>query len=417
MRNVKHTTTEPDEAYVADLMRHVETYRRLAWCIVPVRPDEKKPAGKWKKYIDNPPTDDEIQAWFGQGEFGPAVVLGASRGLSCRDFDLPDGYDRWKAGHPDLAAILPTAKTRRGHPVYLRCPEAKHKGLGTAGEFRCGRHIVVLPPTRFGVHGKLQGRYAWIRPPTPQNVRAFTLDELGASGLTGQTSRAASETAIPLSGPLMSRFVPLMSPKRPAGDSARLGWGDLSAKDRAAVNRAIRQTLPVVVGQRHNFIFTLARKLKAIPALADRAGEELCVFLREWHRLALPFIHTKDYDTTRIAFLDAWTRIRIPVRETFMDDVLKQSAARPFHGYEDPKLNQLAALCRELGAISTDGEFILAARLAGELLGRTRMWAHRRLWLLQHDGLIVRTRQGTARGRRASRYRWVGPAAAEEGAS
>ena len=416
MAHVNHATTDPDQGYVAELQRHVELYRRLGWTLLPTKPNKRPGLGSWTKYITRPPTDDEIGKWFGQGAFGPAVLLGPSAGLCCRDSDLPDGYDCWKADHGDLAAILPTAKTRRGHHVYLRCPGAKHKGLGREGELRAGRHYCVLPPGRFWVEGVGWKAYRWIRPPSRGNIPTFTIAELRASGLAGKNGQTSGETPIPLSGTLMSRRVPLMSHAGSAGGFCRLRWSDLSPEDRAAVNRAIKQTTPVVAGQRHNFIFTLARKLKAIPALADRAGEELCVFLREWHRLALPFIRTKDYDTTRIAFLDAWTRIRSPVRETFMDDVLRQSAARPFHGYEDPKLNQLAALCRELGAISTDGEFILAARLAGELLGRTRMWAHRRLWLLQHDGLIVRTRQGTARGRRASRYNWTGPPYGEEGA-
>lgn len=416
MAHVNHTTTDPDEGYLAELRRLVALYRSLGWILLPTKPNKRPGLGSWKKYLTTPPTDAEIEEWFGQGAFGPAVLLGPSAGLCCRDFDRPDGYDCWKADHGDLAAILPTVRTPHGHHVYCYCGGAQFIDLGAEGEFRAGRHYCVLPPSRFGVDGELQGRYAWIRPPTAENLPVLSLDELRASGLARKNGQTSEETPIPLSGTLMSRHVPPMSQERLAGDSARLGWGDLSAKDRAAVNRAIAQTTPIVSGQRHNFIFTLARKLKAIPALADRAGEELCVFLREWHRLALPFIRTKDYDTTRIAFLHAWTRIRSPVRETFMDDVLRQSAARPFHGYEDPKLNQLAALCRELGAISTDGEFILAARLAGELLGRTRMWAHRRLWLLQHDGLIVRTRQGTARGRRASRYNWTGPPYGEEGA-
>ena len=111
---------------------------RRGWCIIPIRPGTKKPACRtWRQYQTARPNEEALRQWFGEGEpKSLAVIMGeVSGGLVCRDFDQMEGYLRWAAEYPDLAATLPTVATSRGRHVYCLGGEKKITKLAD-GELR-----------------------------------------------------------------------------------------------------------------------------------------------------------------------------------------------------------------------------------------------------------------------------------------
>ena len=83
---------------------------------------------------------------------------------------------------------------------------------------------------------------------------------------------------------------------------------------------------------------------------------------------------------------------------------LPQAAGR----YEQPDLQLLVGICRELQRASGDNPFFLACRTAGKLLGVNHTTASRWLFLLRHNGVIQEVEKGDQVKRRASRYRYLG---------
>ncbi len=80
----------------------------------------KTPRTRWAHLQTRRPSDTQVEAMFRlNGVGGVGVVTGAaSGGLVVRDFDDAAAYEQWSRSHPDLAAIAPTVRTRRGYHVY-----------------------------------------------------------------------------------------------------------------------------------------------------------------------------------------------------------------------------------------------------------------------------------------------------------
>ena len=41
-------------------------YLERGWSIIPIKPEGKRPAIKWREYQDRLPTEDEVNGWWGQ---------------------------------------------------------------------------------------------------------------------------------------------------------------------------------------------------------------------------------------------------------------------------------------------------------------------------------------------------------------
>src|SRR5262245_6154234 len=103
------------------LLTHAHDYAdHYGWAVIPVK--GKEAACHWRRYQRVKPSRKQRGGLFSIPDVtGLAVILGeVSGGLRARDFDQADAHDRWAQTHPELAASLPTARTRRGFHVYFR---------------------------------------------------------------------------------------------------------------------------------------------------------------------------------------------------------------------------------------------------------------------------------------------------------
>ena len=91
-------------------------YRSIGLSVLPLK-GNKTPAVRGKGSLDTfkrrLPTEPEIREMFSKPNVkGIGVMLGeVSGGLACRDFDLPDGCDRWRRRFSELAELSPTVRT------------------------------------------------------------------------------------------------------------------------------------------------------------------------------------------------------------------------------------------------------------------------------------------------------------------
>ena len=85
-------------------------------------------------------------------------------------------------------------------------------------------------------------------------------------------------------------------------------------KDQGQLDEAIAKTIPTGPGQRNDRVFVFVRRLKAIAGL-DTGYEAMRSYIREWHRRALPFIRTKDFQLTEETFFNAWRDAKTPLAD------------------------------------------------------------------------------------------------------
>jgi len=191
----------------------------LGFTLVPVLHKTKHPAVNWKAYQTSPPTDAELETWFGSDDVGFAVVCGAASGnLAVLDFDSEGAYEDWCDAVGDLADALPSASSGRGVHVFIRTPSLLRSGRlyldrlkEPVGDLLSEGKIAVLPPT---LHPSGTER-KWLNGIELLNVHR--LESVGVS---------VKEPDVP-SPP------PRQAPKAPSGDrpgddfNARTDWADV----------------------------------------------------------------------------------------------------------------------------------------------------------------------------------------------
>jgi len=150
----------------ADLNRYIELYQSLGFCIIPLRPESKKPAVEWLQFEMRRPTDAELEAWFGGAPRNIGLVCGSvSNGLTVIDFDDPDVYPRFfDAGKIEAETIV--VKTHDGRrQVYLLSADP-----GAAESFNIPKlkmevrgegRFVVAPPS---IHPISKQPYEFVNP-------------------------------------------------------------------------------------------------------------------------------------------------------------------------------------------------------------------------------------------------------------
>lgn len=332
-----------------------------------------------------------LEKWFANGEY-PAlvVILGPVSGnVCCRDFDDALAYPRWAKKHPELAKVLPTAKTGRGFHVYFVCQLTKTLHLPD-GELRAGRGaLCVLPPSKHSSGA----RYEWIVP-LPNGA----LPKLDAS----EVEKLAS--------PMPHKQAEASASKHKQSQASRGKKKSMGGSDE--VDLAIEATLPDRPGVRNQLIFQLARALKGIPQLAELEASEVCPIVEEWHRRALPYINTKELEETLFDFVYAWPRIAMPFRPNLVEETMQAARANPMENlpYPGQGIRDLAAFCRELQGMWGDAPFYLSAHVAGRVLGVAAKTAWRWLFVLEADGWLEMVEKGGFRGGRriATRFRFTG---------
>jgi hypothetical protein len=169
------------------ILAAARAYVRAGLSVIPIGRWTKVPSAvalgssRWAEgapaqvYLERPPTDAELVAWFATGEHQLGIVGGpVSGGLLVLDFEREDLYMLWYdhlvATDPALAAILrrlPVVRTGKGHHVYLRMEQPiGHEALCTVGESTVlvetqgAGCYVVAPPSEHpqgGQYAVLQG--------------------------------------------------------------------------------------------------------------------------------------------------------------------------------------------------------------------------------------------------------------------
>jgi hypothetical protein len=408
------------------------SYHRRGWCIIPIRAGTKKPAiSEWKPFQSQPPSLEDIQGWFGSdAHTALAVVLGPVSGdLVCRDFDKLDSYSTWSAGHPQLAATLPTVSTSRGHHVYFRAvtdvlrrcsPTGSVTFKLDDGEMRGLGAYVVLPPSPHP-NG---GQYRWLIPLSEGDIPM--LDPVPAGlvpdpdvrhredrvdrGLQSDTEAIGSVHSVDSVRSVYSvNSVVSDNSVHSANSVLSVAYTDEFPEP---VQRAILESLPESVGQRNGMLLRLARALKALPSLSDAPIKALKPVVRRWHELAKPVIGTKPFEESWFDFGHAWPRVKFPLGTEPMALIFERAGRTDLPPealeYEQPALQLLVALCRELQREAGDGPFYLSCRTAGRLLGVHYKTASAWLAGLAIDGVVKVIVRGGQKSMRASRYRYLG---------
>ncbi|HEX4608498.1 MAG TPA: bifunctional DNA primase/polymerase, partial [Urbifossiella sp.] len=321
------------EAPAKSWVEHAREYAdRFGWACIPVR--GKTATGRYQRFLSAPQSRQQMYGMFGvKGATGLAVITGSvSDGLRVRDYDQADAYARWAAAHPGMAAALPTARTARGYHVYFRSADLPDTPTAYAdGELRAGRCYVVAPPSEHPDGG----RYEWVFPP---GETIPVVPDPAHAGLVGPAPAAP----------------PAPTPVPPG------------------VAGAIEKTLPTGPGQRNDRVFRFARRLKAVPGL-DTTYAALASYIREWHRRALPVIHTKAFHETEKTFFDAWKSATSPLSDDQFGQLVCRALAAPdpdwyVHLLHTDGARKLLKVCMALHADRGGGPFFLAARKAGEVI-------------------------------------------------
>lgn len=176
------------------------------------------------------------------------------------------------------------------------------------------------------------------------------------------------------------------------------------------VVEAIRRTLPSEVGHRRRQIFGFVRRLKGMPQYATADLSTLLPVVQQWHNAALPFIGTKDFDTTFSDFAEAWINAKFAIGEGPLKEVYLSALTKPLpkcaEHYQCDSLRRMVLLCRELQQRAGNEPFYLACRSAGDVLGVTHVVANKWLRLLAYERILEVITPGTRH--RASEYRYCG---------
>ncbi|MGD9874512.1 MAG: BT4734/BF3469 family protein [Kiritimatiellia bacterium] len=176
------------------------------------------------------------------------------------------------------------------------------------------------------------------------------------------------------------------------------------------VQQIILQTQPSFGGQRNKKVLNLARGLKLDAGLSDAPKSELKKIVREWFRLALPHIKTKDFTETWADFVYAWDRVRTPLSEGAIISAWHRVESEPLpevcEAYADnERASRLLALCWHLKR--QDGTFYLSMPQAAKLLKMHPHQVLRFLKMFRADGLFSIIEKGQLEKRKATLYRWT----------
>jgi len=134
-------------------------YLDRGWSIIPIKPEGKRPAIKWRDYQDRLPTEEEVVEWWERWpDYDIAIVTGALSGVVVVDCDNEDAMRAaFDAGMRSPIRV----KTKRGIHLYFQHPKdgirrGPRAGVNSRGEdwpridgldFRGDGSYALLPPS------------------------------------------------------------------------------------------------------------------------------------------------------------------------------------------------------------------------------------------------------------------------------
>ena len=370
-------------------------YHDRGWTVIPAV--DKIPCVKWKRYQTERPTAATVRRWFSSDDRGVAVIFGSASGdLGCRDFDAPGAYEGWAQQYSELAKLLPTAKTPRGHHVYfkahrdhtmsIRTALEKPDGIGAIdcgdGELRVGvGSYSVLPPTN---------GYCWIHAP---KALIHEVDPVIAGLICPSTPRDRRNEAIAATG---STFT-----------------GDIET----AVSMAILRTVPTKLRTRYSLLFEFAREMRTLFG-ADTDLNDLKPYVQQWFKMAKPNIQTQSWSVNWREFRRGYAEVKYIIGSGLATQIYSAAVQRDppqiadqYFGGDDDHAIWLTQFCRELHEYH-QGPFHLDCRTAGRLLGVSHVTANSLLGVLCDDGVIRQESKGTFSskpgGGKASVFKYLG---------
>jgi hypothetical protein len=384
------------------LLRQALEYAGRGWCIIPIPYGTKKARVKWGRYQETRPDEKQLVKWFGNGRRNMAVVLGPVSGdLVCRDFDTVQAYESWAAAYPDLADRLPTVKTADGYHVYFQAPVRGRKDIKGSngehlGELRGSGHYCLLPPS---IHPD-GPEYRWTIPITENNL--LVLDPARAGFLQKNT-----DVTEQLEQTEQAQQTEQTEQSQAIGEKK-----EVVVDFDGFVEKTISETLPKRQGQRNRKIFDFAQALRANPRLANAGANEFKPIFKLWFDRALPYIGTKDFETSWFDFLYACERV-IFAKGVGMAQILERAKTAPTakaaEKHQNPKMQLLICWCRELQIAAGNRPFWLSARTVAKYLEVAPMTAWRYLFILAREKVLDEVEKGkmTRDGRLATRYRYI----------
>ncbi len=403
-------------------LEHALWYARLGWPVFPVHANRNgactcRQGSQCPNTAKHPRTRNgfkaattdakRIRAWWKQWpDANIGIATGAPSGLVVIDLDGPEGGQSMKAAQQRLGKLPsgPVAKTGGGgwHLLFKRPdgPVRSRTGVVAGIDVRADGGYIVAPPS---IHASGE-TYRWHVQPEergPPELPKAWLDWLAGRDVTQSAPGVTQNTEHPgTSRSKKNRHVVKSEAEEIVGTPAN-----------GAVREAIEKTLPTGPGQRNDLLFLLARRLKAIPELANRPVRELRPYVREWHKRALPYTRVKSWDTLWELFTYGWANVKYPWGTDVMTEILERANTNELPAvafeYETPELRLLIGLCRELQQHAGDEPFFLSTHKAGELLGglpAMTLWR----WLngLCRDDVLLLVTKGDRH--RASEYRYIG---------
>ncbi len=374
-------------------------YHGLGFSILPVT--GKKPTIKWEHLQEERASRKTVESWFQSEQrrtiTGVAVVAGAVSGqLVVLDFDTMDGYIRWAVQNHTIASRVPTIRTSRGrHVLFLNPYVKKIKNLtgpegDHEGELR-GNGYSLLPPS---IHpdGPI---YTWQKAIGPYPLQFLDPYEWG---LALRKDCDTEESEEPEDIEEIENIEEIKA------------IGGVYEGVESRIENAINTTLPYSEAQRNQCVFALARALKAIPEIRKSEMRTLKPIVLRWHTKALPVIRTKPFEDTWADFVYGWGKVKCPTGDVLgiaLERVRASEVSQVSLRYAQEETRLLVSICRELQRVNGENPFFLSTRKAAELVGLDVRSAHRRLNLLEVDGVLKTEEKGSATTQKATRWRYV----------
>ncbi len=387
----------------------IELHEKYGWNVIPAK--GKVAVGEWKRLQEELTTLAIIEKTFARyGVDAIAVINGPiSNDLSILDFDDLKYHDTWKSGnYLKLPDTCPIATTGKGLHIYFRGPSYFKKY--EYGEYRGdSRHYSIVPPSMHP-SGRL---YEWLVFPSDEiPYLSKPVDYgLGISDLLGRvpTNREVNTTKNSKTTGKVNTSSSLQchsafrdddfDTRFSLGVARNRGWLETEEVRRLAL---LHQ--PTRIGHRNHKIFGYVRALQstAVSWTFDKAK----VALKIWWVLAKEVVGTKDWETSWIDFLRAWSACRKPVEGLDVVRLLESSQPLRLHprldGYPED-LKKLVRACYFLQTLGS-GSFYLSNDDAGKIVGKGRYVGYKMMKRLVGEGMVVKQSVGNNISQKASCY-------------
>jgi len=174
-------------------------YLERGWSVIPLRPQDKRPATRWQEYQSRRADRAQVRNWLRRWpDANIGVVTGIVSGLIVVDVDPKHGGDqslaRLEQTHGPLPRTVEAVTGGGGHHLYFSHPGGlihNMVGLAPGIDLRGDGGYVVAPPS---LHAS--GRcYSWVVGCEPQSMPLAALP----GWLLGEVAGAALRASHPLS--------------------------------------------------------------------------------------------------------------------------------------------------------------------------------------------------------------------------